>query len=286
MNRIKNNYDFTISLIFSFLLWFISTWEAKTKPEIFTYLRDDLYSEHLFPERLKYTFFLSFFFIVIRVIFFSTNIKKNLVKSIISIYIQDNYNSNDNNRVTIYKATYGIQFIVKYLWKVIIKGFGEHYKKNLLWYHLKKTPIPWSKYLVQYARHGFPYPNGSSTFFSIPNKDEKIQGLTPYVYYKERPNSINNLPNINLIDLCSIKELKGNSNDVKNIKKYLSNSHVNSFEKLKSMHRYPTDLFASPLFINDNKWGVIVLDSIEPQSDENFQVFQNYSRIIHSILSK
>ena len=106
MNRIKNNYDFTISLIFSFLLWFISTWEAEKKPEIFTYLRDDLYSEHLFPERLKYTFFLSFFFIIIRVIFFSSNIKKNLVKSIISIYIQDNYTSNDNNRVTIYKATY------------------------------------------------------------------------------------------------------------------------------------------------------------------------------------
>jgi hypothetical protein len=285
MNRFKTNYDFIVSIFFSFLLWHVSTWELINKPKIFKLLKDEIYSSDIFPNRIEYTFYLCLFFIVLRILFFSPNIKKKIIQSIISIYIEKNFTSNENNRVTIYKAVYGFQFLHKYLWKVLISGLKEHYKKDILWYHIKSMPIPWSKYLVQYTRSGFPYPNGSSTFFLIPNKEEKIQGLTPCVYYKEKAISINNLPDLNNIDFKAITELKGNSHNVKNIKKYMKNSHVNNFEKLKSMHRYPTDLFASPLFIDDNKWGVIILDSVESQSDENFQVFQTYSRIIHPILS-
>ena len=289
MKRFKSIFNIFTTIT----LWHISFWKIDLIPVPFHLLNlpGRFYLEWLYPNKIYIGIVSGLALLLIQFDFrnpFKIR-KRKILKSIQDHYINDIFQGeNEKNRITIFKVKRGYKIICKYVLRCFIKSWSEHRQKKLFLFYLKNLPIPYSKYLVQYSRNGHPYPKGSSTIFKVPANEQEISGIVAESFYKSKAKKIS-LPVLDSKKVCNITSLKNYSgNEKTKIKKYMLKGKINSFDKFKSFHRYPSSIYAEPIILdNETQWGCIVFDSIDEklQLDDCYKDFINYSKIVKSVIS-
>ena len=296
----KGFYLLIFSGIASIGYWYISTWDKSVlgNRALYPYPWDinstlnEKY-ELLLHNKIKFGLCWGFVFLILQcfVIYFPLSLKrkkfiKNTLTHIINQYLKGNVS---NNRITIYVCKRGFEIYLRYFWLFFIKNFLKHYRHNLILKYVFQFPKPFRKYLVFSGRTGRPFEDGTSTFFLVPDSEEEISGIAPFVFYERKPKFVE-LPDINKINihkLKSIDEIK-NEEDRDLVLDYMRNGKVNSFEKLKMFHRFPQHLFATPINNEKNEpFGVIVFDSLEKTVDfrDNLDNLLGYCKITENIIN-
>lgn len=249
------------------------------------------YKQYLYPNKLQIGVILGCVFIIIQAFVFSESSlhkKKKIVNGILDHFIKDKFKGEtEKYRITVFKKTLGLWAWKNYIFKCFIYNWKEHKKKKLLTFYLKGFPSPWKYYLIQIARNGHPVPNGSSTKFLFPTKESEITGIAAFSAFRDTAIR-KELPWIDEQLVHNIDALEGlKSKQKKDILLYIKDGKLGSFPKLKSMHRYPNRIFATPIrLLNESIWGVIVFDCNDPnrESFENqYQDFVDYCRVIESV---
>ena len=95
------------------------------------------------------------------------------------------------------------------------------------------------------------------------------------------------MPDITKINLDIAKTIDDLGDDKDIISEYIEKGKVNSFKKLKTFHRYPQHLYASPIFKDSEPFGVIVFDSLNKTDNfkNNIDNLFGYCRITESIIN-
>ncbi len=280
--------------------WYISTWDKSVLGDRANYpypwninvVNNDIY-ELLLNKKTTIGISWGILFLIIQVIilYIPISIKRkkfieNTLRHILNQYLKGDIS---NNRITIFVTKNGYQIVLKYIWQCFIKNLGSHKEKKLINYYVKKFPNLFKKYLVFYSRIGKPYENGTSTFFLVPENENEIDGFAPYVFYHSRKEFVE-LPDISHIDLktYAIGDLTNNPNDEILIDKYLKDGKINNFKSLKSFHRFPQHLFATPILDKLGiPYGVIVFDSQEKTQDfkANIDNLNGYCKLTENIIN-
>lgn len=283
-------------VIFTILLWHIGFWDKNNVPYPFTLinLSEKFYQDWLVLHKLEIGITAGAIVLLIQLLSLRNPFKekkKRILNDINKHYINNKFRGeNEINRITIFKAKRGYEIYPLFFSKCIFGNWKEHKQRDLLkFYFRKKFPRPFRQYLVQHSRNGHPYPNGSSSFFLVPENDKEVSSLAAESFFKEKPKKAI-LPKLDADAIRRTKKidnLKGRNKC--DTRLYMKESKVNSFEMLKCFHRFPTRLYAEPIFLEDGrKWGCIVFDSedeIVDDSHNSFEDFVNYNRMVQSIVS-
>jgi len=234
---------------------------------------------------------LSFLFFNVVTLYIPISIKRkrfieNTLRHILNQYLNGDIT---NNRITIFVTKNGYQFCLRCIWQCFFKNYCSHRNKKLLKYYCNKFPNPFKKYLVFYGRIGKPYEKGTSTFFLVPEHEKEIDGFAAYVFYHNRKCFVE-LPDIRHIDITKfeIGNSKNNPNDDNLIRSYMESGKVSNFSTLKSFHRFPKHLFATPILDKSgNPNGVIVFDSQEIRQDfkVNIDNLDGYCKLTENIIN-
>lgn len=213
--------------------------------------------------------------------------EKAILSALKSHFISCYLGDSENNRITLFKMKYGFQIYIAFFWKCIVKNGVPHIKKGLFFYYLSQFPIPYKKYLVQHSRSGQPHPNGSSTFFPVPNDEDDVVGIVGEAYLKEKPKKLT-LPRIDRKLIKNKKDIKNCPRNIrKDVESYMKKGQISSFKKLQSLHRLPTSLYADPIMFDGKKWGCLVFDSEDDniEFEKSYLEFINYSKVILAVVS-
>lgn len=288
-----------ISFTLSFGLLHLSGWkEDLLKPEDFSYpwnidsTWQSIY-KRLFPHKSEIGFYFGGSLLLLQVIlvYFPLSFKrKKFIRDSLGHIINENLNGDvKNNRISIYEVKYGYEIIHKFIWLCLIKNFLAHYKKQTLKIYLtKEFPSPFQKYLVLGGRRGNPHENGTSTKFRVASNEKEISGIVSYVFYKESAEFVT-LPDISSIKIDEYKKLGEIESKTKRdlVQRYMKIGKVNSFEKLKTFHRFPVKIYAAPIVDKQNDvFGVIVFDSTTGSIDysQNLDTILGYCKLIERII--
>jgi len=289
-----------LSGIASIGYWYISTWDKSVLGNTVKYpypwnenvLCNDIYEMFL---RKKTTIGISwglfFLFIQVIILYIPLSIKRkkfieNTLKHILNQYLNGDVT---NNRITIFITKKGYQFIFKYMWQCLVKNHSSHKKKKLLKHYVQKFPNPFKNYLVFFGRIGKPYEKGTSTFFLVPDHENEINGFASYVFYHNRK-EFAELPDITHVDMTTYQKgnLNNNPNDEILIDKYINEGKLKDFSSLKTFHRFPQHLFATPILDKSGEpCGVIVFDSQEKRQDfkSNIDNLDGYCKLTENIIN-
>lgn len=191
--------------------------------------------------------------------------KKKLVDDLLRHMMKERFPGTDVNlnRATLYCVRSGFStFIFTWLWRCLIINALAHAKKGCYAYYCKHPPNPFRKYLQIYSRKGQPHEKGSSTAFLVPQTENEVEGIAADAFYREQTVTLE-LPDIRAIDLTNVQDLKDIHvpKDKKAITRYMHEGKIADFQKLKTIHRYSVSFLATPLWKNEKKWGVLILDS-------------------------
>ncbi|MFH6983198.1 hypothetical protein [Marinoscillum luteum] len=182
----------------------------------------------------------------------SYNRKRRLIKKILLDFIKsDSGGHNGNHRVTIYVKRKGFVFLPKFLFYTFTR-MRYHINNKCLIYRLSCFPVPWMDYLEIFTRVGQPNTKIRDTFFIVPTSKDKINGFVPYVYYNGKGETVV-LPQLDKKTLAKTRKIE-DITDVeirKNVKTYLTKSHINNYHKLRTFQRISECIAAYPLFIDD-----------------------------------
>jgi hypothetical protein len=276
------------------ILWHMSIWEKDEIPWPFDsndFLKS-LYNNYLYSNRYKYGLGIAAV-VGFQQIFLIGNPfsqkRKKIVNSILDHLIKDKFNGlSEINRITVFQKVSGFRIIISHSKKCFYDNWKEHKKKGLIsFYFLKEFPNPLRHYLVQVGRYGHPNPTGSSTKFLFPYKESEVSGIGAYSAFTE--NQVRKkLPVLNEVEIHKVDKItKLNKNIREAVNRYMKEGKINSFEKLKSFHRYPNKIFASPIRLqNEEIWGVVVFDAKEEDDstfENSYQHFVEYCRIIETV---
>jgi hypothetical protein len=194
------------------------------------------------------------------------------------------------NRVTIYYVGNGLATLISWFWRCLVVNAKAHSQRGILPYYYKHPPAPWRRYLRIYCRKGQPHQKGSSTYFLVADDEKEIEGFVPWVFYRQKPDGEDSLPDITGVRLKNISRVADipDEGERQAVEEYMKSGHVRDIEKLKTVHRFSRYFFATPLVgKNDTLWGVLILDStITPLNDNPAlkKALVSYSRGIESVL--
>lgn len=280
--------------------WYISTWDksmlSNTKLFPYPWNTSTLFTDFyiiLLTNKIKIgiTWGVIFFVCQASLLYFPISIKrrkfvKNTLSHILNQYMKGNVRK---NRITIYVCKRGYQIILKYIWICFIKNFKKHSTKKLIGSYFMEMPRPFKKYLVFAGRTGKPYENGTSTFFPVPEIEHEITGIVPHVFYNNTPDffELSDISHIPIKNLSKIEDIEIPEHRDE-IKEYMKMGMVNSFNKLKMFHRYPLQIYATPIYDKKSEaFGVIVFDSIDKEVDfnKNIDNLLGYCKITENIIN-
>jgi hypothetical protein len=290
MQRIK----IISGVLFTILLWHIGLWNDSKIPYPFDKINlpGQFYNDWLVPNKISIGIFAGVVVLLIQLIAvknpFKTK-KKKILTAIQNHYIKSKFGGEfEKHRITIFKSKLGIYFTHRYIWKCFVANRKSHKEKGLIKYYWRNFPLPYRYYLVQYSRNGHPFPKGSSTSFIAPRNAKEVSSIVAEAFYKESPRNIS-LPMLDSEKIESISDFNSyNGKQKSNISKYLKVGKIESFDRLKSLHRYPIRVYADPIILeNEKKWGCIVFDSIDSETafDVQFQDFVDYGKIVQSVIT-
>lgn len=222
------------------------------------------------------------------------SIKPRLIGAVAEISIEDIFEKRfSSHRITIYREVSGIYAFWHHIYWCFLKNFRAHYRKKLISHYLRSFPSIFRKYLVCYARSGHPHTQGSSTRFLVANSETEIDGFTSFVFFEKSPKK-QELPKLRVEELSPyLTEESIIDEDLrKRVRLHLHEGRVGCYQRLRSMHRIPTSIWASPILGKDEEfWGVLVMDCftdthlpVKVNSFQN-QIITNV-RIIEKVLKE
>ncbi len=249
--------DALMLFVFPGFLWWLQTFDASDSNEFLKLVIKENDTVGLLA------------LIIILFVFFFRNwkrssVKQKLTNEILSLILKLDYKGKDiHYRVTLFEEVYGYQMIPQLL-SILFKNRKHHKEKGIGTLHKKHFPKLFNKYLRIAYRQGNPHRKGTSTYFTVANDLIEIDSITSYVYFEGMHHYVN-LPDISNIDLKDYDSdyLKANSRkeDVQKVKRYLKDGKIQNIEKLKLIHRYATNIWATTLCDNnENKYGVLIID--------------------------
>lgn len=176
-------------------------------------------------------------------------------------------NNQSQIRVTVFKKASWFEASLHYIFHTYIKFITIRLlpERGFLssW---RRLPIPFSSYLIIFARIGTPSRVIHSTIFRITDDAEKIEGVVGFAWRTHKSLKVE-LPDIrNIEKLKKYKKLEDieESPEKTSIKEYMEKGNIHSYRKLKSIHRYSVSFWAKLICDPGNEpWGVIVIDSSE-----------------------
>lgn len=255
----------------------------------------DFYLQVLYPSRIQWGFGLVAITTILTVFgLFHESSKRKLIGTVIGLCMEEVFRGNvEEYRVTLYKKRMGWIAFYHHVVRCLVINWWQHLKKGLVAYYLKSLPNIGKFYLVCYSRAGHPHHSGSSTKFTIADSKQEVDGIASHVAFTEKPYQVT-LPDISAVELTQYRDLS-EVLDVQlreKISEHITKGHVKCFKRLKTMHRIPAYVWASPILGPDeNIWGVLVMDCVTGQDPfTSIQAFEEkvtiYVRTIESILKQ
>lgn len=276
----KSFHEILLGVLYPSFLWWLQTKELpEDKDSILYFLVNHKVNIGL----------LSLFLVLCYLIYKGLREKKvndTIIDKILDLILKLDYKEKDiHYRVTIFKKISGLKLFFILCYKYAI-NWKAHCKKQTQKLH--KYPNFFKKYLYITHRQGQPHPNGTSTYFEVPNQESDIDGFVSYIYFEGTAASAN-LPNIKNVDLTQVTEamLKKSrtTNQIRNIKDYIKKGKLRNLDKLKIIHRRATNLWATILSDNKGKaYGVLILDDdAENKTEFKKDKLDTYAKILEII---
>lgn len=173
-------------------------------------------------------------------------------------------NDYTKTRITVFKMVSGWRMLRVYWKYIFFTCLIQHIRENTFMLHLKRTPNPFSKYLMIYVRCSNPHPEGSSTYFPIAESPQEICGLSSYCIYTKSKQIIETEY---ISEFYSPLKIDYNKSEQAKIKKYIKDNKM-SETIIKCIHRLSNHILAEPIFDeNENVWGAIVVDVDSPEKN-------------------
>ena len=191
-----------------------------------------------------------------------------------------------NHRLTVFETKYGIRLLFPFLIHTISRY--KYYKNcNKLGYRIKKTPLPWCKYLTVHSRCGMPNQNFKATIFKLSKDEKNTDSFAEYAYHTGQI-EYQSLPNIYDLEFKNIRKLEEVSHSKKtSVKNYMRKSHIRTFDSLRMFGRRTPYIAAIPLFTRKRSMfypsHIIMYDSVTlPYKDveEEMKSLSQYVQII------
>lgn len=257
-----------LPLVCSGILVFVSLFTKEEVPEPLNNAKwtKELYTEVLYPYRVRIAMTAAILQILIAVYFTCTEASRRKPIAALLQHFLDEHTDGDisQHRVTIFRKRRYPAAFVSHIFQCLLQHLYKHIKKGCVLFYLKSFPRPFRPYLMQYCRRGQPYQDGTTTKFLVARNESEISGIAAKAFFNEKPETIQ-LPDFSNLDVHSIAhphEITDLSIKTK-VDEYMRLGKIQSFEHLKSFHRFPTLIWASPITgKGDSLWGVIVFDSI------------------------
>ncbi len=209
------------------------------------------------------------------------NIQKKWIKKFLRhiVYLDlggDNYHT----RVSVLRPKWGYQIFITRVWYFLIKRFIENFKDKKWKQSFKQIPIHWfSRYLIVYQRYCYPQEKKSYTYF----RDCGDNGVAVKCFREGIDCSVNTtcISDIELPE--NFSKLTGVNK--KRVKKYMKDSFIDekNYGSLLSMVKRANNIYATPIIIEQEVWGVLIIDNDE-QNEVSFKkkidpVIERYIRI-------
>lgn len=251
------------------MLWYVARWSNTEIPIPFNINEGliQIYQNIFYPNRIMIVFWFWLIALIVREYINYPRKAKRCVESILTNILSHSFFSKDQgeHRVTIYRIERAGFRVFQYIWVVLIKNFRRHKQKRLLWFHIKSIPWIFSKYLFHYERRGHPFEDGTSTYFKIPRERAEAENIAPACISEGKDVfTISPLPNIRNIDLRPYTALDKipDSELQKKVRQYMTETMTKSFNKLKSFHHHPTNIYSAILSDSQRRpWGILVFDT-------------------------
>jgi hypothetical protein len=170
-------------------------------------------------------------------------------------------------RITVFKKANWFETFVHYIIHNSIKIIQiTPFPRKDYFSALYNFPVPFYNYLIIFARIGTPSQSVHSTIFRVADDYEKVEGVVGLAWKSKNP------VKIILPDIGSIKNLKKyrklediqEPTEKSSIEEYMQKGNIDTYRKLKSIHRYSVSFWAKIIHDPSNEpWGVIVVDSSE-----------------------
>ena len=226
-------------------------------------------------------------------LFFESS-KRKLINTVIELCLDDVFRGAvESYRITIYKKRYGVFAFYHHVSRCFLFNGWTHFKKNLLWHYFKSTPSLNKSYLLCYSRSGHPHHCGSSTKFLVADSKSEVNGIVSHVEFSQQPYKVN-LPDLGSNEIFIYRNIS-EVTDLQlkeNLLEHMRKGHIKCFDRLRSMHRLPTHVWASPILGPDEDiWGVLIMDCVTDKDPfTHIQAFEEkitiYVRTIESILKQ
>lgn len=273
MSSIYKLTKFIITIVAAFVIWYVSNCDSPSSPPkdlLFPFNRggvwDDIY-QGIYPYKMWVVLVAIILqsVLIVKPSFSKYKKERRLLETVMNdIIVEEFGDSLTHVRGTIYRKRFGLLFIPTYFWKTFVANFSPHFRKGLLFHYIRNFPNPFRYYLVFFSRRGHPHEGTSSTNFLVPKSSHEINGYVSYVWLENRTCSVD-LPIITAEDILKandIKDIKRNKRKV--VEDYMEKGKIKNFSLLKSIHRFSSWLWATPLYDKSQKpWGVLIFD-IDP----------------------
>ena len=277
VHKLGNQSDLTMPEVE--MLW--GQYEEKSSADKFVWPFNlsqemrSLYRSVIWPNRGAVLWFLFFIVSLVSILVAfvpaSRRRKRFLDHLLLELAKQLNINHTEDVRVTLYLPCRGYRFLFPYLWRTIASPsrFLVHWKKNLIVYHLIRIPLPWKKYLIQYARYRYGRHHDeilTSTYFNIPDNEQNAKGVVERAWATgHRKARFCQLTEGSLDIFSSLQKLKSQNTDLYTaVDNYMNAGFFKKdFNFLRSLHRYPRNMAAFALTDEGNgscQTGVLVID--------------------------
>lgn len=201
----------------------------------------------------------------------NNQLKNNIYDFVFQFFENNLGRDKESNRITLFKKKYGYQFFFKYLYHNIIRH-RYYNERNKLWLRYRKTPLPWSQYLVVYSRCGMPNENFKSSCFKVSTDDQAIDSFLVYCYHTGLVESrvLPNICDLNFDNISKFEEIPRNRR--KEVQTYMDLSKVKSMNSLKLFGRRTPHIAAIPLFTKKKAMNypshILMYDSLSKSFDD------------------
>lgn len=282
--------QFLSTLLITLILFYLETLSLDNCLKLDNVTHYCHIKNHLIENRIWYAigFLLAFAIYNFYFVYRSESKVKNNVNDFLDQFFEDNLSrDNSNHRLTVFQTNYGARFFVRYIFHTIARF--QYYKKcNKIGYRLKKTPIPWVKYLTIHSRHGMPNQNYRATIFKLSKDEKNTDSFAEFAYHTGQIEH-QALPNIYDLDFKNICNLEDISVERKKtlVKNYMKKSRIRTFDSLRMFSRRTPYIAAIPLFTKKRSMfypsHIIMYDSITlPYKDieEEMKTLSQYIQII------
>ncbi len=246
-------------IVFTAILWAVQMVPAQEDGEYFFwhYIRD-------------YQFCIAFVSFLLVILYHLYDIfvehdyiqKKWIKKFLRHIACLDLGGDNYHTRISILRPKWGFQIFIKRAWYFLVLRFIENFKNNTWRQSFKQLPIHlFTKYLIVYQRYSYPAEKQSYTYF----RDYGDNGVAVKCFREGIDCEVNTNP---ITDVTLPSKFSGLTGSLKKrVKKYMTDSFIgeDNYESLLTMVKRANNIYATPIIIEQEVWGVLIIDNDEPE---------------------